>query len=143
MPNFSNIERLNLEGTETVPFELDVFGLDETITLYLRPATQANKELLAAQTKLAAKRERQARRGRDDANLDETMDETFRQFAEYVIVGWEEVYDADGNEVDFNSEVCLEFLHALPVDYFLEVARFAADSKNFVNIEDGADLGKP
>lgn len=146
MVNFSNIERLNPTGTELVPMELDIEGLSEIIVLYMRPATMSNKELMAAQTKLASKKARQTRRRSEDELLEESMEEIRQQFAEYVICDWEDVFDADGNAVEFSAENCLDFLRVLPLDVFMDILNFARDRNNFVNLADGDNgeaLGKP
>lgn len=58
-------------------------------------------------------------------------------FPQYVVTGWKDVKDAQGNVVNFSKEDCAAFLEALDDDEFDAFREFCKDGSNFRVIANG------
>lgn len=125
---FKNLEKYELE-TEYVKFRIP--HIEENITLFLLPATQANKPFFNAQ--LIYFKEHGIKKPTISLSvLDETRDRERNLYARYVIKGWDGVESEYGSPVVFNIEDCQEFLTQLPDWLFDEIRMFASEPSNFV-----------
>lgn len=144
MIDFSNLDHLNPKADQAVEYELDITGLDTPIVLRVRPALSVNKPFLNDQAKLHAQMQRKmGRKGQLTASgLEEMRSAIRRQYAKHIVVGWENVLDAAGDEVPFNPDHCHQFLMMLPDEMFDELADFCRDPDSFLEVVDAEDLGK-
>lgn len=53
-------------------------------------------------------------------------------YPQYVIKGWKNIVDAEGNEVPFSVNDCLDFIEMLPKYEFNGLRSFCLDPSNFV-----------
>lgn len=121
MANFSHLSGLQVDRETTARYPFDNIVVNgRSPTLIVRPATQDNKpyqrEMFRRNEGMA--RRLNARRGMSDKQVleaGEKLRAIWREiFPQTVVVGWEDVLDADGTDLPFSEENCREFLAALP-----------------------------
>lgn len=140
--NFTNVSRQAVPSNRTASFVF--YNLEGQPSLEVRPATEENPAYMRAILKGSKE---QVRRLRSSDMTPEMLEENRRKdrrlFPRYIIVGWTNVLDADGNPVPFSEEACAEFVQALPRDMFNEIRDFASTIANFrpSTDDDGNDDG--
>lgn len=97
--------------------------------LVMRVAGQSNKAYWNAITKALPKGARQQRVA-DQVERNRRQDREL--LPKHVIVGWQGVYDANGEEVPFTEANCTAFVKRLPDWIMDEVRNFAATPTNFL-----------
>jgi hypothetical protein len=63
--------------------------------------------------------------------MDQTRAKSRKMYAQFVICGWENVFDASGQEVPFSGEAATQFIAALPDWIFDEMRHFFEEPANF------------
>ncbi len=107
--------------------------------LDVRLADESNKPFFNA----LLRRQQQSRRG---FRMRQISTETLRQrrmedarlYAKFVVVGWGNVTDKNGEDVPFTVEDCKKFLRMIPYWLFDELRDFASDPSSFLT-EDEPD----
>ena len=133
MADFSHLKSLQVQSDAKATFTF--FRIAGEPTLEVRPATEANNEFFNAvlkQGKAAARRAR-GRRGQTPTKeaIEQARQEDIKLFVKYIVVDWEGVLDSKGESVPYSSEVCEQFLKAIPSDMFNELRNFCLDIDNF------------
>jgi hypothetical protein len=128
MSNFSHLKKLDIKEDQTA--EYIISELDPPVKLTVRPASEANKKYFNAVIQLSKKRS-----GKKSSislkSIEDDRKDDLPLFAKYIIVGWEDCVDANGNEVGFSTEECEEFLNHLPAYLFNQLRVFCSDITNF------------
>jgi hypothetical protein len=134
MSKFSHLKALKVDGQKTVRFPLPEISVNgKSPTLLVAPATEANKEFFNAVLKRAADATRKVKGAAITADhITTTRDVERKEYAKYVIKGWEDMIGADGAPVEFSEEECLDFLEAIDGWVFDLIRVFCLDPSNFV-----------
>ena len=104
----------------------------EPIILIVSPAGEPNKPYFSALTRYAMKNRRTMQ---NNANiLEETRNLDRKLYAQYVVQGWKNVVDTQGQDVVWGKKECLELLEKLPNQYFDELRECCADLNNFSGV---------
>lgn len=61
-------------------------------------------------------------------------------FPKYIVVGWENVFDDNGNPVPFSEEDCKKFVVGIGIDEFKKLSDFCGDFTNFRDAIDAAGV---
>lgn len=137
MTDFSHLKKLDVNGRVV---EMPLYVLEGTPVLLLRSAMHDNKPYVNAVLKSTSRQMSRMQRGvvtQEILNQQREQDRVL--FAKHVIVGWRGVMDSGGKPVEFSTDVCQEFLQALP-DYILDdIKLFASTPSNFVDHDDMID----
>jgi hypothetical protein len=129
--DFSYLKKLEVKDRTA---RYDMFQISSEPVLIVRPATEANKPYFNAVLRKSRKNSRALRAGAiNRAMITENREQDRELFPRYVIVGWENVVDVNGESVEFSPDNCRGFLDALPDWIFDDVRNFAGDSANFVD----------
>jgi hypothetical protein len=142
MVDFSNIERLNPSADDSVSLEVVVSGLEIPMVFQVLPALKCNKRFLNAQMREASKLERRKNRDLSATEVQRLTHVLRDNYADYIVEGWSDVIDVNGEDVPYNKENCRALMRALPEEAFDQIMEFCQEPTNFV-AEFGADLGKP
>lgn len=127
-------EQLGRYQMKQAPAEFVLDMIDGKPVLLVTPATESNPKYFNEYFKKnKARLTRMRRRGIDFAQIKEDRETDRQLYPGNVIKGWRGVLDADGNEVQYTDEVCLEFLAALPDWIFDEIRAFAGNPASFVD----------
>lgn len=141
MVDFSNVAKLKFDG-KPVPYIIE--ELEGHPTLFVLPANDSNEELLNYVLKNSAKLQRIARQKADANVLAATRKQDRDTYSRFVIKGWDDVVEANGQAVPFTAENCHAFLTALPDFIFDRLRTFCMDATNFMNVdEDGLFENEP
>ena len=140
MVDFGNLQSFQVTRDTVAELSLSIPPLKDDadpVLLLVRPATSANKPyfnaMLRRNTKLTS---RAARGAKIDANMmDESIQHDRELYPHHVIVGWQNVFDATGAAVSFNTEACKDFVAALPNWVFDEIRSFCGTSSNFIDAD--------
>lgn len=127
MFNFNNLQPKN----EAVPYVL--WFMEGNPTLHVLPAGEVNRPYFQALLKLVSQSPTKLT-ALTTARISEERNQDRQLFAKHVIQGWEGVRDTEGNLVPFSYDNCLEFLRALPDNYFDEIRNYAKDLTRFVGL---------
>lgn len=133
--------KLKVDSAAVVYFSPD--WLDGSIKM--RPATSENAEYVSAMLSLdheaAIKKLNHAQNRRDEQliksalkNLERVQNQVYKDvFPKHVFVGWENIQDENGNDVEFSVEAAKEFMEELSAypREFNELIKFAGDPENF------------
>jgi hypothetical protein len=138
--DFSHLQKLDV-ADKTARFT--VYQIQGEPVLILKPANEANKPYFNAVLKRSRRNVRAIQAGHvNQVMIAETREKDRELFSKFVIVGWENVQDVNGEQVPFSSAACEEFLRALPNWLFDEIRNFAGMSLNFTedapNVEEAA-----
>lgn len=136
--DFSHLQKLDVTNKTA---RYTIYQVSGEPVLILKPANEANKPYFNAVLKRSRRNVRAIQSGHvNQGMIAETRDKDRELFPKFVVVGWENVLDANGEKVPFSREVCEEFFRALPDWLFDEIRNFAGTSSNFaedaVNVED-------
>jgi hypothetical protein len=136
--DFSHLQKLDIKD-KTARYSF--YQIRDEPTLILRPANEANKQYFNAVLSKSRKNVRAIQAGHvNQSMIAESRNKDRELYPSFVVVGWENVVDSQGEEVPFSSEACRDFLNALPDWLFDELRTFAAKSSNFA--EDRVDAGE-
>lgn len=119
--------------------EITPAGCD-TAAVELRHAGEANKPYWNAMLRRAAQRVRQTggRPERVDAQaVIDGRNEDRAILPKYVLVGWRNIFDKDGNPVECTDEAKIEFCEQVPACVFDRMRNHAADVMNYLDELDG------
>mgnify|MGYP001565451742 CR=1 FL=1 len=131
MADFSQLRKFAVDPGAVADFPLwMVVDADQPVpVLRLRSATLYNAPFYNESMRRAGMR---MRVGGDLAKRDAALREEDRTlFAEFVLVGWDHVYDVHGAAVPFAASEALDYLRAMPDTLFDQVRYFARDESNF------------
>lgn len=131
MVNFSHLEKLAVDNESTAPYPFPrIMGVP---VLTVRPAHRINRDFLNVMLAASKDVSRQAQKALngEDMQLDKVREQDVEIFADCIVVDWENVQDADGNEVPFSKEACVEFLSKIPEDMFDNLRIFCLNIENF------------
>lgn len=143
MGQFEHFRTLDVKGDATRELTLHQIELNGVApTLIVAPATDANKPYFNAAIKATKPQIYQAQKGNFSAALiSETRDEDRELFPRFVIRGWRDVTNQDGEPVTFNDENCLDFVTSLPDWVFDEITMFCKNPQNFTKTLDAMQTG--
>ena len=133
--DFGHLEAYNPQGNTAeyaLPLRPRLVDLDGQLivpVLVMKVAGQSNKPYWNALTKDLPKGQAQ-RRVSDQVQRNRQQDR--KLLPQYVVIGWEGVYDANGDAVEFNEANCAALLMNLPDWIMDEVRNFAATPMNFL-----------
>lgn len=146
MADFSHLSRLQVSAEKTCEYpiyDIDPLVGDKRPTLILKPATEENRPYYNALLRRFGVTRRGMQLGKITPEMiEENRDSDRKLFAEFVIVGWRNVYDSAGKAVSFSKQECEQFLNALPRHVFDGIRNFAADPQNFAEVIDAETTGK-
>ena len=131
--NYAQFTNLALTDNSVEEYVIDQVSVnDVSPTLLVRSATD-NKAYRNAMIKRTSKTlQRAAAKGKIDGEFIEDNRKTDRElYAKYVVVGWRDLYDAEGNEVPYSQREALALMRALPGWMFDELRAFCGDAENF------------
>ena len=138
MAKFSHLDALEVSSeskTELTLYQITVNG--KTPVLIMRPATEANKPYFNALLKSSGKARKQIQAGQMNANIiSENREEDKDLYPKFVIIGWRDVMDDDGNDSPFNPSDCKDFIEALPGWLFDDVRDHARNPSNYTEALD-------
>lgn len=143
MPAMANFANLQFKSKDTGRFTfygielLDHKGSLVTPIFVVRNAGESNKpyfnEMLRRAEHLARRKAKvTVELIKDNRDRDRDL------YPKHVIVGWENVVDADGKPVPFSQDDCRAFLASVPDDMFDELREFCREAVNFRETTDGA-----
>jgi hypothetical protein len=141
--DFSQLKKLDVNSSTIVEYPLTEFTCDEKPVLLLRSPSEGNKGYTNGILRLTGQSDGgRKRKLKIDASLMDDMREEDRAlYPEFVIVGWRNIVDASGVDVEFSVDACKEFLEQLPNWIFDGLRLFAQDPESFVK-QISADKGK-
>jgi len=140
MADFSQLKQFDVSSDATASYSMGQIATGDFIpTLTVKPASDANKLYFNAALKGSAKNRRALKGQITSALLDETRGEDIERYARFVVVGWKDVYDADGDAVPFDQQNVRDFLNAIPAWVFDDLRAFCAEPTNFVDLVDAED----
>lgn len=133
---FKYLKDVDVKGTVAKEYELHQIPLDPVPVLMLKPATEANKPYFNALLKQSGKALANMRSGSITAKMTaERREQDKALYAKYIIDGWKNIPDENGQFVPFNKKNCEEFLEQLPDWIFDDVRAYAAKPENYLNDE--------
>lgn len=143
MSKFGNLKQYEIDPTKSVKYSItDIEMGGKTPYLMVKPATQTNKPYTKAQLKSSNQRiQRQAAKGISLEGLEANREDDKAHYPKFIITGWGNVFDDEGNDVPFTVENCAEFLEALPDWVFDGVRAFCSVPTNFADEADEEDVG--
>lgn len=152
MGNFSHLKKLSVKG-KTAEFPISLIRFEKkngdeienvSPVLIVSPATSINKPYInAALRKMSKKLKRAASTGIvGKSENDELRKISIQLYPQYVIEGWEDMPDSDGNFVEFTEESCRDFLEAYPKELMDELIDFCSKNSNFAEVLDMESAGE-
>ncbi len=138
MANFSHLRSMELTPETAKEYILHRVTVDgKTPVLLIRPAGASNKPYFNAMIKLSTKNAKALQAGVINAAMvDENRDFDRKLFPRHVIVGWRDMLDAEGTELEYAPDICKDFVEALPDHEFDKIRNFAEAADNFVDSVD-------
>lgn len=131
MSDFKYLKRLEVQD-KTARFE--IHNIPGEPVLIMKPATEANKPYFNAVLRKSRRNVRAMQSGAlNAAMITENRTQDRELYSRFVIVGWENVVDADGELAEFTRDNCQGFIDALPDWLFDKIRNFAGDSANFTD----------
>ena len=132
--NFNHLKKLEINDKTS---EMTLFSVPGEPTLILRPATEVNKPYFNAVLKRTKRNMAAVKGGGVNATMiQESRADDKDLYSKHVIVGWNNMIDADGQMVAFSPANCAEFLDCLPDWMFDDIRAHAADPANFMAVID-------
>jgi hypothetical protein len=127
--DFSHLKQLDVKDKTT---KYTIYQVHGEPSLILKPANEANKTYFNAILKRSRRNVKAIQAGHvNQVMISEAREKDRALFPRCVVVGWENVQDAEGQDVPFSREACADFLQALPDWLFDEIRNFAGNSANF------------
>ena len=143
MSKFGHFEDMSVKADTTAELtlhQIDVGGVSPT--LIVKPSTDANKPYFNALLKRSGRNMRQLQAGKITAGLiEENRAEDRELFPKFVIVGWKDMLDADGNSIEFTPQDCRDFVGSIPDWLFDDITNFTKNPQNFLNTT-SVDVGE-
>jgi hypothetical protein len=129
MTKFGHLKALDVQDKTA---EYTIYQIAGEPTLILKSATEENKGYFNAILRRSRRNMQAFKAGAVNKKiLDENRREDKELYPKYVIQGWRNVKDSEGNAVEFSKDECADFLDALPNWIFDEIRAFAGESSNF------------
>jgi hypothetical protein len=129
--DFSFLKQAQVSTAETKDYVFNQFSIrGKHPVLKVIPATEANKEYFNAALQSAAKNKNRSSSLAE--KLKQRRDEDRTLYPKYVVKGWEDVVNAQGEEVPFTQEDCAAFLAQLPDWIFDQFRDWCATNESFV-----------
>ena len=145
MSDFSYLDKFDVKHDQTVTYKIQEIELNyKTPELYVLPATQKNAPYFNSVLKAGKPYERQVKSGSMTTELMSISRDIDRElYAVHVIKGWNNIFDKQGQPVEFTQDACKEFLKALPDWIFDNLTIFCKNPNSFVGAAniDLEDLG--
>ena len=146
MGKFGQLKKFDVKGN-TSEYRMDDFEMAVktedgykmvTPVLHVKPATDINKEYTNARLKKTDRSWlKAARKGKlSEAQLKESRKQDRELYPKFVIFGWENVPDDNGDLVEYTPEDCRDFLDTLPDWQFDGVVMYCMDNSNFLDLPD-------
>lgn len=126
----------HLKATRKDTSELTLWDVVGEPTLVVRHAGESNKSYFNERLR-QAERLRQRKAKINAAAIKEARDLDRELFPKFVITGWKNVTDANGNQVPFSRDDCAAFLAAVDDDMFDMIREFCQDASNFREVAEG------
>lgn len=128
MSKFSRFKALEVKG-KTAEFVLHGLNEDPKPVLIVRPGGTENTPYLNALLREFGGQQQvsRLRASVDAGNLEKQREANRRLFPEFIVAGWKDVRDNDGNVVPYSLEGCIELFQQIP-DYMVD------DIRSFVEI---------
>ena len=130
MAQFGHLKSLAVNGDDTARYTF--YEIEGSPALLVSPATSVNKPFFNAVLRKSKEAARKLRGRKGQIPTDAQL------FVEFIVRGWEDVIDADGEAVEFDAEAGYDFLMAIPSDMFDDLRAFCLDISNFRGLEDEA-----
>ena len=134
-----------VERHQSVEYIMHDVTLDNGLSpvFSVKPASDANKSYISALLRQNA----QARRNSQITLkvLDRNRQDDIDLYSKYIITGWTNVIDVDGNVIEYSSEEGLAFLTEIVKDnswIFDNLRVFCSDMHNFINDLEDEELIK-
>lgn len=133
MADFGQLRALEVTADKTAEYTLH--QVQGTPTLILAPATESNVPLFNAALKHAGKAANRAKAGAEKTlgTIKEGRTQDRELYSRFVVKGWRDVVDVNGDEVPLTRDNCLDFLTALPDYMFDDVREYSREPSNFVD----------
>jgi len=133
MSKYAHVKALSVSEGDTADFVF--YEIEGHPSLTCLPATSINRSFFNAVLKRRKELARKLRGRKNEVPTEAEMAAVRKQdaelFVQYIVTGWSDVIDVDGNEVEFSQEECQEFLMAIPQDMFEDLRNFCLDISNF------------
>ena len=132
--DFSHFKNLAIDSAITAEYPIyEVSVNDVSPVLFVKTASVENAALKKALVRKAGKAAQMAlARGKLPPDfIEENREEKRELFAKHVIVGWKDMYDAQGNEVVHSLANARELVQSLPSWMFDELTAFCENVDNF------------
>ena len=134
MVDFSNLNQYQVTNDKVARITLYniTFSNGKSPVLIGQPCGQINKPYFNALMRTSAKRAIQSSGRQSAAAMAEHRSVDRDLYSKFVITGWEDIIDAQGQEVPFTVENCADFLKSIPSHIFDEIRAFFLDMNNFI-----------
>jgi len=132
MTDFSHLNKLNVTKDSQAEYELS--ELEGAPVLIVKPANESNSGYMnGLLRKTGSKRAGRKVKVRVDTKaMAEMRDNDKALYPDHVIIGWRNLLDAKGKQVEFNADNATAFIAALPNWIFDGLRGFANDPESFV-----------
>lgn len=142
MTDFSHLDEYSPDKDLTKEYPLT--ELAGKYVLIVKQANDSNKQYQSEMLRRSGEGRGQRRKKiKVDAEFLNNLRDGDREiYPKYVVVGWKGVLDSEGEEVEFSSKGCSEFLEVLPNWIFDPLREFCTDPQNFMVVIDSEELGK-
>ena len=118
-------------------FRLEDENYNYICTFKVRPATTDNLAFSTAAANSVIKKRKTNKI--TEAEIKQNREKEINLYVEYIILGWKDLTDDNGDEIEFSKENCREVLKSFPVEWFEAVAEYCSDRTNFRDKEDEED----
>jgi len=140
----------DMKVTNDAVREYTMYGITlpngESPTLIGRHGGETNKPYFNELLKTAADKAKMIQAGKVNTGmLAENREQDRALYPQFVLTGWKDVCDAEGEIVAFTKQGCVDFLGALPDHVFDDVRNFFGNPANFmgtVSADDAVAQGK-
>ncbi len=136
-PDFSNLKAAEVDGETERPYRFTV--LEGAPTIWFRPALNQNKDFLNHTMQMS--NERASTRRMTATTVEEAREEDRAVLSASCATRWN-VADANGAEVEFSADNCLEYFRQLPDWIFDNVRGWASNPVNWMR-GNPEKLGEP
>lgn len=141
MSKFGRFKSLSVEG-KTYPFELPEAHVpsfcERVPVIYLAHMGRGNKEYFNARMTMGANGMVKAARKKSQSEIEEaamkeaiSLDRDRELIPAFVIKGWDDLYDDDGNLVSFTTAEAADLISQLPDDVIDRMRNDAMDVQNY------------
>lgn len=142
--DFGHLRQFDVRADDVSDYKIKAIMVNgRSPILLVKPATAANKGYFNARMKTSAangdrirakvKKERGVVQLNADT-LDEVRETDRALYPSHVVTGWNDVIDANGEDVEFSAEACSDFLNALPDWVFDDLRVYCENTANFTDV---------